>query len=149
MRIVRLVHVVALVAPIWTAAGIATACPARGGGEVAVEPDFSPEEALLVRAAELEQSAAAEDSRARTAKEMARKQRIRAANLKEQARLFPELDGELLLVRAQAALREAQNADARALKHTTRAKTLRTRAAELRAQAKRLLLGTDGGSRFL
>jgi hypothetical protein len=130
-------------------AGTAYACPAGGGDNlpVAIEPELSEAEELLLEARELEDAAATETAKARSAQTTARKQRQLAAALRERARLFPELDVSTLLARAQVADREARSAESRAKTHSGRAKTLRTRAAELRALAKRLAFGE--GSRML
>ena len=127
-------------------AGTAQACPTGRGDNlpVAVEPELSEAEELLLEARELESAASLETSRARSAQATATRQRQLAAVLRERARLFPELDTVSLLSRARTADREARNADARARAHTSRAKTLRTRASELRKLAKRLSGGGAG-----
>jgi hypothetical protein len=120
----------------WTAS--AWACPARGGGEVAVEPELSQAEALIEKANALEVSASQKDKAAMTERTMARKKRQLAANLREQVQLNPEADRDVLLARATLADRDAVAAEGRAKTHTKSAKALRTRAAELRTLARQL-----------
>lgn len=129
--------------------GSAYACPAGGGDNqpVAIEPEFSEAEELILEARTLEQAATREDSRVRTQQAAARKQRQLAAGLRERARLFPELDTSVLLAKAQVADREAALADTRAKQSSKRAKQLRSRALELRALAKQL--GFGDGTRIL
>jgi hypothetical protein len=135
----------AIVAVSAMGAGTAYACPAGGGDNqpVAIEPEFSEAEELLLEARTLDQAAAREDGRARAQQATARKQRQLSAGFRERARLFPELDTSVLLAKAQVADREAALADSRAKQHTKRSKQLKARALELRALAKKLAFGEE------
>ncbi len=138
-RWARMLALAAFVLPL-SVPTAAWACPAGGGDEpVGFEPELSRAEALLVAAREAEDSARKEDAKARSSQQMARRQRQTAANLRERARLSPELDGDILLAKALVADREAAAADARARTSSKRAKSFRARASELRALARRLL----------
>lgn len=137
MVLSRLFPVAALVIPlVW--AGSADACPPGGGNAVFLEPEDSEGDQLFEAARQLDRSAVQEDQRARSAFEVARRQRQIAANLRERARVFPDLDASLLLAKADLATDEAVAAESRARSHTTRARALRARATELRSRAKRI-----------
>lgn len=116
------------------------ACPDRGGDEPAVTVDDQVTQ-LLISARQAEQTATREDQRARSARAMAQQQRELAAILRERARNFPELDGDILLAKAVVADREAKAADARARTAGATAKSQRAKAAQLRALAKQLAGG--------
>lgn len=134
----RLAAIGALVISVFSWTASAWACPTRGGGEVAVQPELSQAEALIEKAQALEVSASQKERAAASERTTARKKRLLAANLREQVQINPEADRDVLLARATLADREAVSAEGRAKTQSKSAKALRTRAAELRSLARQL-----------
>lgn len=127
---------VAIIAlPLLIPTASAVACP-TGGREAAFEPQLSEIQQLLLTAAEIERSASVEDQKAQSQRSSARRQRQLAVNLRERARLFPDIDGQVLLARARVADQESLAAESRAKTAARRAQVLRQRAAEIRELAK-------------
>lgn len=132
---VGFIRVAAVILPLLIPTASAMACP-TGGRDAAFEPQLSERQELLLTAAEIERSAAVEEQKAQSQRATAKRQRQLAVNLRERARLFPDVDGQVLFARARVADQEALAAESRAKTATRRAQALRLRAAEIRELAK-------------
>ena len=139
----RLIRVAALAIPLLVPSATALACPTSGGRDAAFEPDDSQADTLIEAARHADRSAAREDSRARSARLDAKRHREIAADLRENARTFPDTDFAVLLAKAVVEEKQALVDDARAASSAKRAKTFRQKANELRVAARKLLAGQD------
>ncbi len=134
----RVIGAAALAIQILIPSAAAFACPASGGTDAAFEPDQSELDTLIEAAREADRSAAREESRARSARHDATKHRELAADLRENARTFPDADSAVLFAKAVVEDKQALVSDANALVAAKRAKAFRQKAAALRLAAKRL-----------